>query len=94
MSTLARKAVKTANHNDGVPSVRQAGDTADIVPSRRQIRISTEAFERIHDEAPGWDRYALESIYLGWAAEKEPARNEDARFIGWVRSFTKGKAAR
>jgi hypothetical protein len=63
------------------------------VPSKRAIRISTDAFDRIHDIAPGWDRYALESLYLGWAADKDPARSEDARFLGWVRSYTKGKAA-
>lgn len=63
------------------------------VPSKRAIRISTDAFDRIHDVAPGWDRYALESLYLGWAADKDPARNEDARFLGWVKNFTKGRRA-
>ncbi len=63
------------------------------VSSKRAIRISTDAFDRIHNVAPGWDRYALESLYLGWAADRYPARNEDARFIGWVRSYTKGRRA-
>ena len=41
--------------------------------------------------APGWDKYMLESQYCAWAADKEPAHNEDARFFGWVKSYTKGK---
>ena len=62
-------------------------------PQRRVVRISGEAFERAHDLAPGWDRYALEQIYLEWAADKDAARSEDARFLGWVKSYTKGKPA-
>ena len=65
----------------------------DVKPQPRAVRISGEAFERAHDLAPGWDRYALEQIYLEWAADKDAARSEDARFLGWVKSYTKGKAA-
>lgn len=57
----------------------------------RTVRISQAAFDRIGDIAPGWDRYALEAMYCGWAADKELARSEDARFLKWVTSFTKGK---
>ena len=59
----------------------------------RTIRISGDAFERARDIAPGWDRYALESIYSAWASKLEAARSEDARFLGWVGSYTKGKRA-
>jgi hypothetical protein len=31
--------------------------------------------------------------YIDWAKDKELARNEDARFVSWVGSFTKGKAS-
>jgi hypothetical protein len=82
--------------NSGAGSVRGIGDSkvpGDVKPQRRAIRISTEAFERAHDLAPGWDRYALEQIYLEWAADKDAARSEDARFLDWVKSYTKGKAA-
>lgn len=89
--TVRRHTVATESRNDGKPSGLQNGDTPDIMPSRRQVRISTEAFDRIHEIAPGWDRYALEAQYQGWAADKDVARNEDARFLGWVRSFTKGR---
>ena len=43
--------------------------------------------------APRWDKHMLEGLYVEWAKTKDPARNEDARFLGWVRSYTKGKAA-
>jgi hypothetical protein len=33
------------------------------------------------------------NAYIDWAKDKELARNEDARFVSWVRSFTKGKAS-
>jgi hypothetical protein len=32
-------------------------------------------------------------MYINWARAKEPARDEDARFLSWARSYTKGKAA-
>lgn len=57
----------------------------------RPIRISAQALERARELTPGWDRYALEQIYIAWASEKDPARNEDARFLGWVASYTKGR---
>ena len=34
-----------------------------------------------------------ECLYIEWARDKDAARNEDARFIGWVTSHTKGKPA-
>lgn len=89
------------------PSRRMGGKTARLLqqadaarPERhgehlsgapRSVRISTQAFEQARTIAPGWDRYALEQIYIAWAADKDAARNEDARFLGWVRSYTKGR---
>ena len=60
------------------------------VHAPRAVRISTHAFDQASEIAPGWDRYALEQIYIGWASDKDAARNEDARFLGWVKSYTKG----
>lgn len=57
----------------------------------RVVRISAEAFERAHEVAPGWDIYALENVYVNWASDKDAARNEDSRFFGWLRSYTKGR---
>jgi hypothetical protein len=53
--------------------------------------ITQRAMEQLGDVAPGWDRYALEAMYLSWVGDKDPARNEDARFLAWARSFTKGR---
>ena len=60
-------------------------------PRKSGIFISSSAMERVSELAPGWDKYALERTYCEWAANKEAAHNEDSRFFGWVRSFTKGK---
>ncbi len=76
------------------PSGTAGLPTASINDARaaRTVRISTQAFELAREIAPGWDRYALEQIYIGWASNLDDARNEDARFIGWVKSYTKGRA--
>ena len=49
--------------------------------------------ERLYEIAPRWDKHMLESMYVEWAKDKDLARDEDARFIGWVKSYTKGKPA-
>jgi len=61
---------------------------------KRGIFVSSSALERLYEIAPGWDKHMLERVYCEWAADKETARNEDSRFLGWVRSFTKGKPPR
>ncbi|MFZ1110289.1 MAG: replication initiator protein A [Rhodomicrobium sp.] len=61
--------------------------------SERRIMVTSQAVERLYEIAPGWDKYLLEHAYIDWAKDKEAARNEDARFISWVGSFTKGKPA-
>ncbi len=35
----------------------------------------------------------LVAAYIEWAKDKDTARNNDARFIGWAKSYTKRKAA-
>jgi hypothetical protein len=62
-------------------------------PAERRILISSQAIEKLYEIAPGWDKYMLEHSYIAWAMDKEDARNEDARFLGWVKSYTKGKPA-
>lgn len=57
----------------------------------KSVTVSQQALDQLREVAPGWDRYALEAQYLAWVSDKEPARNEDARFIGWAKSFTKGR---
>ena len=62
-------------------------------PRERRILISSAAIERLHEVAPRWDKHRLENLYIEWAKSKDRAQSEDARFIGWVRSYTKGKPA-
>ena len=57
----------------------------------RPILVSEEAIERLPEIAPRWDKYFLKHAYIDWAKDKEPAHNEDARFLRWAASFTKGK---
>jgi hypothetical protein len=59
--------------------------------SDRRIMVSTQAIEQLYEIVPGWDKYMLENLYMAWAKDKEAARNEDARFLGWVKSYTKSK---
>ena len=72
---------------DRTPAVRRDGTC------ERRILISAAAIERLYDVAPRWDKHLLESLYVEWAKSKDPAKNEDARFHGWVKSYTKGKPA-
>jgi len=67
--------------------------TTTVPVSERRILVSSQAIERLYETAPGWDKYYLENTYIAWAKDKEPARNEDARFLSWVGSYTKGKPA-
>lgn len=59
--------------------------------SRPRILISSTAMEQLKGIAPGWDRHMLEATYKNWMQDKDAARNEDARFLGWAKSFTKGR---
>ena len=74
------------------PTVTGAAITT-VPVSERRILVSSQAIERLYEISPGWDKYNLEHTYIAWAKDKEPARNEDARFLSWVGSYTKGKPA-
>jgi hypothetical protein len=52
----------------------------------RRILISSAAVGQLREIAPRWDKHRLESLYVEWARTKDPARGEDARFLGWVLS--------
>lgn len=88
--TASRHAVDAPRRRDGV--TKRGGEAGEASTVRRAVRISQGAFDQVPEIAPGWDRYALEATYCEWAATKDAARSEDARFLKWVRSFTKGKA--
>lgn len=65
----------------------------DIASNGRRIVLPSWALERMHEVAAGWDKYMLEAKYKEWAANLEVAKDEGARFVGWVKSYTKGKSA-
>ena len=54
--------------------------------------VSEEALDKVRHIAPGWDRQMLLHKFLNWEGSKT-AERMDAAFLGWVKSFTKGKAA-
>ena len=78
---------------EGLAKPPEGGEKVVKPPADRTIRISQAAFDTMRERAPGWDKYMLESMYIEWAKTKDPAKNEDARFLSWVKSYTKGKPA-
>jgi hypothetical protein len=61
-------------------------------PLREADLVPLSALEKVPNIAPGWDKYRLEAIYREWVQTlAEPVRNPEVAFLGWVRSFTKGK---
>ncbi len=80
-------------HANRPPPLPETPPTAasPISNSERRIIVSSQAMERVSEVAPRWDKHFLENQYIAWAKTVEPARNEDARFLSWVGSFTKGK---
>ena len=88
---------------DGMTNVRPPAATATrrnasppdhpvLTSAPREVHVSQNALDQLRAVAPGWDRYALEAAYKDWVRDKDAARNEDARFLGWAKSFTKGRA--
>jgi plasmid replication initiation protein len=86
-----RRGDVTARQPDGKTAVTP--ELVSRTTADRPIRVSQAAFDTMRDRAPGWDKYMLESMYCEWAKTKDAARNEDARFLRWVTSYTKGKPA-
>lgn len=74
-------------------SARETAPAREARAQDRRILISSRAIEQLHEVAPRWDKHQLESLYISWAKTKDAANNEDARFLGWVKSYTKGKPA-
>ena len=73
------------------PPAKGPGPNASDGP--RRIFISAEAIERVRELCPGIDAYWLERTYCEWAADKDPAKSEDARFLAWAPKYTKRHAA-
>jgi plasmid replication initiation protein len=82
---------RRAGKADNVVSRPSAGTGTPIVLGERPITVSSRAIERLYDIAPGWDKQWLEQSYIAWAKTKDPASDEDARFLSWVESVAKTK---
>lgn len=62
------------------------------ITSAAQIRLKSETLERVPSVAPGWDKYYLETLWREWITNKAGMpKDPDKAFLGWCRSFTKGK---
>lgn len=72
----------------------RTGDLRPGAPRPAQVQrfVSEEALDRVRTLAPGWDRQFLLRKFLDWSGSAS-AENLDAAFLGWVKKFTKGRAA-
>jgi uncharacterized protein YdaU (DUF1376 family) len=52
---------------------------------------SLETADQLLSVAPGWDQHYLVGMYNSWQKGQERPRSPDKAFLGWVRSFTKGR---
>jgi plasmid replication initiation protein len=89
-AVFIKREVENAEGKPASPAPREA--PAITLSSRTRDRpkgifISTDAIERVRELVPGVDVYWLESAYRDFFSGKEPARNEDARFLKWAPSF-------
>lgn len=64
-----------------------------LPPKPTTLEPSPSAMEKVRLYAPGWDKYALLSDWQAWHAEKglPMPKDIDKAFLGWAKSFTKGK---
>ncbi len=81
------------NRSPNLFTATPAVAAAPVPAAERRILVSSRAIEQLYEIAPDWDKHMLESMYINWAKNKDAARNEDARFLRWVGSYTKGKPA-
>lgn len=76
----------------GGRSSKSGSDDSKRRPAQVHRYVTEEALNRVPKIAPGWDRQMLLKKFMAWP-ESSSARDMDASFLGWVKSFTKGKKA-
>ena len=76
----------------GSGSSPQSSDDPKNRPAVLHRYVSEDALNQVRAIAPGWDRQALLKKFTDWPGSKD-AQHIDRAFLGWVKSFTKGKAA-
>jgi hypothetical protein len=67
--------------------------TASAAVAGAPYEPSDAVLNQLRTLAPGWDRQALLAQYREWCKGKEPPAKPHGAFVGWVKRFTKGKAA-
>ena len=59
-----------------------------------RIVLSSETMLRVHEVAPGWDKYYLENVWREWVVSKAGMpKDPDKAFLGGRKKFTKGRRA-
>lgn len=93
----SKKESQKKNHKDPPLPPRGRGGRSSKLKSDKQARparaarfVSEEALDRVRSVAPGWDRQFLLTKFLEWPKSAN-ARDLDAAFLGWAKTFTKGK---
>ncbi|MFA5957046.1 replication initiator protein A [Hyphomicrobium sp.] len=80
--------------NDARPPALSSGRLPESMKttaaSGNKILISADGMEQAKLWAPRWDMGHVENEYMKRANEWGPARNEDARFLDWVKKVFKG----
>ena len=66
---------------------------ASAAPAGTPYDLTDAVYEQLLTLAPGWDRQALVARYREWSRGKEAPDNPHGAFLGWVKGFTKKKAA-
>jgi hypothetical protein len=54
-------------------------------------RITEEGLDSVRDTCRGWDRQWLLQRYLEFMDGKPAPNSADSSFLGWAKSFTKGR---
>jgi plasmid replication initiation protein len=92
--TLSKTAVR--DDRDAVLQGKARRATAFKAPTEAPAAIyePTDAvLNQLRALAPGWDRQNLLALYRDWSRRKAAPNNPHGAFLGWVKRFTKGKAA-
>jgi hypothetical protein len=95
---VRRKSVQVAAWTSLAKPEREAAERKEIVQVDgvaidRRYRVSEAAMQEGLEAAPGWSADFLQQKFASWASELgEPLKlSVDRAFVGWVKSFTKGK---
>jgi len=75
----------TLHKTDDRACIESELKNADIPLFSDPVRLSTSAFEKAREVAPGWDVYELEQQWREWITGKPDPHNPDKAFVGFCR---------